>query len=73
MIFKQSHQKTKLDMLLLTHNNLENTKECKFSNLDNVCKILTLREVSNMVMFLLSDSAKYIIGENYFIDGGSFI
>ncbi len=38
-----------------------------------VSKVLNTREVSNMVMFLLSDSAKYIIGENYFIDGGYFI
>lgn len=36
-------------------------------------KILSTREVSNMVIFLLSNSAKYIVGENYFIDGGSFL
>ncbi|MCR4941245.1 MAG: SDR family oxidoreductase [Campylobacter sp.] len=35
-----------------------------------VSKNLTPREVSNMVLFLLSDSAKYIIGESYYIDGG---
>ncbi|MGJ0302731.1 SDR family oxidoreductase [Aliarcobacter cryaerophilus] len=39
----------------------------------SIFKLLSTREVSNMVMFLLSDSAKYIIGENYFIDGGYFI
>lgn len=37
-----------------------------------ICKTLSTREVSNMVMFLLSDSAKYIIGETYHIDGGYF-
>lgn len=37
-----------------------------------ICRTLKTREVSNMIMFLLSDSAKYIIGENYNIDGGYF-
>ncbi len=36
-------------------------------------KLLSTKEVSNMVIFLLSNSAKYIVGENYFIDGGYFI
>ena len=35
-------------------------------------KMLNPREISNMVLFLLSDSAKYIVGENYCIDGGYF-
>ncbi|MCT7582052.1 SDR family oxidoreductase [Aliarcobacter butzleri] len=39
----------------------------------SIFKLLSTREVSNMVMFLLSDSARYIVGENYFIDGGYFI
>lgn len=37
-----------------------------------VCKVLSTREISNMAMFLISDSAKYIIGENYYMDGGYF-
>ncbi len=53
------------------------TSEAEKANLPEhynpVCKILSTREISNMIMFLLSDSAKYIIGENYFIDGGYFI
>lgn len=48
----------------------ENTQK---ENSSDIIKILTTREVSNMVIFLLSDSAKYIVGENYFIDGGSFL
>ncbi|PRM98231.1 SDR family oxidoreductase [Aliarcobacter cryaerophilus] len=36
-------------------------------------KLLSTKEVSNMIIFLLSDSARYIVGENYFIDGGYFI
>ncbi len=46
-----------------------NTEEIDDSS---VSKNLSPREVSNMVMFLMSDSAKYIIGESYYIDGGIF-
>ena len=35
-------------------------------------KILSPKDVANMALFLLSDVSKYIIGENYFIDAGSF-
>ena len=35
-------------------------------------KILSANEVASMTIFLLSDSARYIIGENYFMDGGYF-
>lgn len=35
-------------------------------------KTLNTREVSSMVMYLLSESSKYIIGEEYYIDGGYF-
>jgi len=35
-------------------------------------KILSADEVANMTIFLLSDNARYIIGENYFMDGGYF-
>lgn len=54
----------------LLNNDIEKTNERKHKQ---TCKILSTREVSNMVMFLMSDSARYIIGENYFIDGGIFI
>ncbi len=37
-----------------------------------VFKSLNPREVSNMALFLLSDDARYIIGEDYYIDGGYF-
>lgn len=33
-------------------------------------RLLKVREVSNMVMYLMSDCAEYIIGETYYIDGG---
>lgn len=33
-------------------------------------KILSTKEISNMILFLLSDSASFIVGESYFIDGG---
>lgn len=49
----------------ITNNNL-------VENNNSICKLLTTREISNMAMFLMSDSAKYIVGENYCIDGGAF-
>ena len=39
---------------------------------NTVYKTLSTQEVSNMVLFLMSESAKYIIGESYHIDGGYF-
>ena len=33
-------------------------------------RVLDPREISNLIMFLMSDSARYIIGECYSIDGG---
>ncbi len=57
----------------------ENTESTRLLNVDSyteendtLYKILSPREVSNLVLFLLSDSAKYIIGENYLIGGGDF-
>lgn len=50
---------------------LLNVDSCTKEN-DTLYKILSPREVSNLVLFLLSDSAKYIIGENYLIGGGDF-
>lgn len=38
----------------------------------NICRFLKPEEVANMVIFLLNDAARYIVGENYFIDGGNF-
>ena len=38
----------------------------------DICRALEPCEVSSMTIFLLSDAARYIIGENYFIDGGNF-
>ncbi|MFW3341644.1 SDR family oxidoreductase [Aliarcobacter butzleri] len=58
---------------------LENTESTRLLNTDSyteendtLYKILSPREVSNLILFLLSDSAKYIIGENYLIGGGDF-
>ena len=58
---------------------LKNTESTRLLNVDSyteendtLYKILSPREVSNLVLFLLSDSAKYIIGENYLIGGGDF-
>ena len=39
---------------------------------NTIYKTLSTQEVSNMVLFLMSESAKYIIGESYHIDGGYF-
>ncbi len=53
----------------------EKFRSLKFNTknmLSNINKTLEPKEVSNMAIFLLSDSAKYIVGENYFIDGGYF-
>ncbi|BCX79196.1 SDR family NAD(P)-dependent oxidoreductase [Campylobacter sp. 19-13652] len=33
-------------------------------------RVLSVSEVANMILFLLSDSARFIMGESYFIDGG---
>lgn len=38
----------------------------------DVFKGISAQEVCNMIMFLLGESAKFIVGENYFIDGGDF-
>ena len=38
----------------------------------DICRALEPCEVSSMAIFLLSDAARYIVGENYFIDGGNF-
>ncbi len=58
---------------------LENTEATRLFNIDSFTEgnetlynILSPREVSNLVLFLLSDSAKYIVGENYLIGGGDF-
>lgn len=50
---------------------LLNTESYSEEN-DTLYRILSPREVSNLILFLLSDSAKYIIGENYLIGGGDF-
>lgn len=40
--------------------------------ISGICRMLEPHEVANMTIFLLSDVARYIVGENYFIDGGNF-
>ena len=45
-------------------------------NIDKICKLIPLRrlastkEISSLVIFLVSDYNKYINGQNIFIDGG---
>ena len=47
-------------------------KESVAEDYNTIYKTLSTEEVSNMVLFLMSESAKYIIGESYHIDGGYF-
>lgn len=47
-------------------------KESVAEDYNSIYKTLSTEEVSNMVLFLMSESAKYIIGESYHIDGGYF-
>lgn len=67
-VLTQMVEDTEIFRELKAVTNVENLEESK----NNTTKILTTKEVSNMVLFLLSDSAKYIIGEEYYIDGGVF-
>lgn len=55
-----------------THKYRQLSTENEKNNYSPVHKTLSSREVSNMIMFLVSDSSKYIIGESYNIDGGYF-
>ena len=50
---------------------LKNDEKDPYTTSD-ICRLLEPQEVANTAIFLLSDAARYIVGENYFIDGGNF-
>lgn len=62
----------KTKMVLQTQNIRKLNNEKDTEKLDDFMKLLDPKEVSNMIIFLLSNKAKYIVGEDYYIDGGTF-
>lgn len=58
--------KTKMDEETQVYRSLNTQDKQVGSN----ARYLSPEEVSNMALFLLSDSARYIVGEDYYMDGG---
>lgn len=62
----------KTKMVLQTQNIRKLNNEKDMEKFGDFMKLLDPKEVSNMIIFLLSNKAKYIVGEDYYIDGGMF-